>query len=135
MRYERYIVASNERVIPSIVFFMSQCKSTVLGWCVGITRYARRPTEFGLVRPENGTGVIQRFINDSGGDEKRVTLFGESAGVYLVCRRMLGGPREKPLFYRAVVMSGVSGSLMILVQRKEVDKAFDKICEILGIEE
>jgi carboxylesterase type B len=48
---------------------------------------------------------------------------------------MISHLRGRPLFNRAVIMSGILGPLMIPTQRKEANKALNEIWEILGIEE
>lgn len=89
----------------------------------------------GLYDQRMGLEWIQRFIGGFGGDKRKVTLFGESAGGYSICYHMLGRPTEIPLFNRAVIMSGVPGPLMTPVARDEADKAFHEICGMLGIQE
>ncbi|KAF1926766.1 alpha/beta-hydrolase [Didymella exigua CBS 183.55] len=89
----------------------------------------------GLCDQRTGLEWLQRFIGGFGGDESRVTMFGESAGGFSICCHMLGRPSARPLFNRAVIMSGVLGPLMVPVSQSEAGNAFNDICEILGIEE
>ncbi|KAH6642398.1 Alpha/Beta hydrolase protein [Boeremia exigua] len=89
----------------------------------------------GLHDQRTGLQWIQRFVGGFGGDEGRVTLFGESAGGYSICYHMLSPPSPAPLFSRAAIMSGVVGPLMVPVAKEEADTAFHELCEILEIKE
>lgn len=48
---------------------------------------------------------VQRNIDNFGGDNKRITLFGESAGGVSTHFHVLA-PKSQPLFQRAIIQSG-----------------------------
>jgi carboxylesterase type B len=91
---------------------------------------------FGLKDQRNALLWIQKFIDGFGGDKRRVTLFGESAGGYSICCHMLSHqPSSGPLFSRVIIMSGVMGPMMTPVAEDKAAQAFGKVCESLRIEE
>ncbi|KAJ4983659.1 para-nitrobenzyl esterase [Stagonosporopsis vannaccii] len=90
------------------------------------------PLNLGLHDQRTGLRWLQRFISGFGGDETRVTVFGESAGGYSICYHMLG---QEPLFNRAVIMSGVPGPLMVPISLASAEEEFRQICDVLGISE
>jgi carboxylesterase type B len=91
---------------------------------------------FALWDQRNALLWVQQFIEGFGGDKRRVTLFGESAGGYSICCHMLSHPSaDGPLFARVVVMSGVMGPMMTPVSEDGAEKTFGKICAALGIQE
>ena len=53
---------------------------------------------------------VQRNIKGFGGDAKRVTIFGESAGGTSVCNHLIS-PAAKGLFQRAIIQSGTCPSV------------------------
>lgn len=79
---------------------------------------------------------IQKYIDGFGGDKRRNTLFGESAGGFSICCHMLSHcPSSGPLFNRVIIMSGIIGPMFAPIPEEEAAKAFDNICEELGIRE
>jgi carboxylesterase type B len=91
---------------------------------------------FGLWDQRNALLWVQKFVEGFGGDKKRVTLFGESAGGYSICCHMLSHPSaDGPLFSRVIIMSGVMGPMMTPMSEDAAEKTFDKICADLGIHE
>ncbi|KAL6703957.1 hypothetical protein ACN47E_008895 [Coniothyrium glycines] len=84
----------------------------------------------------NALRWLQRFVRGFGGDEQRVTVFGESAGAISICGHMLGKvPESGALFSRAVLMSGVLGPMVGPVSVEEAEARYDEFLEVLGIEE
>jgi hypothetical protein len=76
---------------------------------------------------------LQRFAAGFGGDARRVTVFGESAGAKSICAHMLSAPPEEgPLFTRAVLMSGV---LTTPVLAEEAQRVYESFWAEVGIEE
>lgn len=63
---------------------------------------------YGLGDLINALNWVQKYIKDFGGDPKKVTIFGESAGAMLV-RALLASPKAQGLFYAAISMSGPTG--------------------------
>jgi carboxylesterase type B len=90
----------------------------------------------GLWDQRNALTWIQQFINGFGGDKRRVTLFGESAGGYSICCHMLSHqPYSGPLFSRVIIMSGVMGPMLTPISEDKASKAFEDVCHNLGIQE
>jgi carboxylesterase type B len=91
---------------------------------------------FGLKDQRNALLWIQKFIDGFGGDKRRVTLFGESAGGYSICCHMLSHqPSSGPLFSQVIIMSGVMGPMMTPIAEDKAAQAFGKVCESLAIED
>lgn len=79
---------------------------------------------------------IQKFIGGFGGNEKMVTVFGESAGSMSICSHMLSPPPVSgPLFSKVILMSGVFGPTTTPVTSEEADRLYDRFLTICGIEE
>jgi carboxylesterase type B len=91
---------------------------------------------FGLWDQRNAMLWTQKFIEGFGGDNGRITMFGESAGGYSICCHMLSHlPPAGPLFNRAIIMSGVPGPMLCPLAEEDAKEAFDIICEGSGIKE
>ncbi|KAH7089867.1 Alpha/Beta hydrolase protein [Paraphoma chrysanthemicola] len=91
---------------------------------------------FALRDQANALLWVQKFIAGFGGDESKVTVFGESAGAISICCHMLSHvPSSGPLFQRAVLMSGVLGPMMSPQPKADAEKNFDLFCKSVGIEE
>jgi carboxylesterase type B len=79
---------------------------------------------------------IQRFVEGFGGDPKRVTAMGESAGAKMICSHMLSfPPASGPLFNRAILMSGIPGGHTTPSLPKEAETIYEKLLEKAGIDE
>jgi carboxylesterase type B len=79
---------------------------------------------------------IQKFVSGFGGDEKKVTVFGESAGSISICYHMLRAPPSSgPLFERAVLMSGIIGPTTAPCSREDAEARYEAFLKRLGIEE
>lgn len=74
---------------------------------------------------------IRRNVGRFGGDPRRVTLIGESAGGMSV-NVMLTSPLARGLFQRAVVMSGGNGHTSGAAGRAEVERASIAFSELKG---
>jgi carboxylesterase type B len=91
---------------------------------------------FALQDQRNALLWIQKFIEGFGGDSKRHTVFGESAGGWSICCHMLShAPASGPLFNRAVIMSGVVVPLGGPQAQDKAEEAFGALCEDLGIKD
>jgi len=79
---------------------------------------------------------IQKFIEGFGGDRKKVTAFGESAGSMSICAHMLRQPPSSgPLFQRAILMSGIIGPTTAPLSPESASKTYDSFLRRVGIEE
>jgi carboxylesterase type B len=84
----------------------------------------------------NALRWIQKFIGGFGGDSKRVTVFGESAGSMSICSHMLSSPpAEGPLFNRAILMSGMLGPSTAPTSIEQAQKTYVDFLKRFGIEE
>ncbi|KAF2826387.1 alpha/beta-hydrolase [Ophiobolus disseminans] len=91
---------------------------------------------FGLKDQRNALLWIQKFIDGFGGDEGRVSLFGESAGGFSICCHMLSHPPPSgPLFNRVMIMSGILGPVTAPSSEEDATEVFKKICTNLSIQE
>ncbi|ORY15434.1 Alpha/Beta hydrolase protein [Clohesyomyces aquaticus] len=112
--------------------------SVSLQYRLGALGYLKVPggSNFAPYDQRNALLWIQKFIKGFGGDEKKVTVFGESAGGMSICYHMLAAPPPSgPLFNRVVLMSGVIGPMCAPIPEMEADKVFEQVCEILEIKE
>jgi carboxylesterase type B len=79
---------------------------------------------------------IQKFVGGFGGDRKKVTVFGESAGSMSICSHMLGAPPPSgPLFQRAILMSGILGPTTAPMSLENASKVYKTFLQSMGIEE
>lgn len=113
--------------------------TTSIQYRVGALGFMASPDggkNFGLYDQRNALLWIRRFIEGFGGDNNRMTVFGESAGGYSICLHMLGHqPQEGPLFHRAIIMSGILGPIVAPQPEDEAREVLDKILGGLDIKE
>jgi carboxylesterase type B len=89
----------------------------------------------GLWDQQNALLWIQQFIEGFGGNKRRVTLYGESAGGYSICCHMLSRQQSSgPLFNRVAIMSGVMGPMLTPISECKAGKVFEDVCHDLDIQ-
>lgn len=116
------------------------------GVIVVTINYRLGPLGF-LPQDESGTGGmngiydqiialqwIQNYISSFGGDPKKVTIFGESAGGESVCMLAVS-PRARGLFQRAIMQSGecVNNNWIHGIPNDNVEYGFGLLNELLNI--
>jgi carboxylesterase type B len=75
-------------------------------------------------------------VEGFGGDSKRVTVMGESAGSKMICSHILSSPPlSGPLFNRAILMSGVLSAPTIPALIEEAKQQYETFLEKIGIDE
>ncbi|KAF3048341.1 hypothetical protein E8E12_011706 [Didymella heteroderae] len=103
---------------------------------LGYLQTSREDSNLALNDQRNALLWIQRFISGFGGDEKRVTVFGESAGSISICYHMLREPPSSgPLFQRAILMSGIIGPGTAPCSVEDSEKRYYDFLSKVGIEE
>ena len=60
---------------------------------------------------------MQTNLSAFGGDPSRVTVFGQSAGAFLISHLMVSGRR---LFQRAICMSGAANTMVSLRKKRHI---------------
>ncbi|KAM7182854.1 Alpha/Beta hydrolase fold [Naviculisporaceae sp. PSN 640] len=96
------ILAANEDVIV----IASQYRLGVFGFPGNISGIPGNELNAGFRDQKRALQWIQENIAHFGGDKKRVTIFGESAGAVSVDSQLLSQPFDKPLFHGAILQSG-----------------------------
>ena len=93
----------------------------------------RGAANFGVMDAIAALQWVQKNINQFGGDPKRVTIFGESAGAGLVANLMVS-PQAKGLFHRAIGESSAwsTASVNKLSTLADAEQAGVKIADGLG---
>lgn len=103
---------------------------------LGYLQTSREDSNLALNDQRNALLWIQRFVSGFGGDSKRVTVFGESAGSISICYHMLRAPPSSgPLFQRAILMSGIIGPSTAPCSVRDAEKRYDALLTSLAIEE
>ncbi|KAK6512871.1 hypothetical protein TWF506_009035 [Arthrobotrys conoides] len=72
---------------------------------------------------------IKRFIGGFGGDEDRITVFGESAGSMSIALHLLA---DEPLFSRCAMQSGNIATFGRTLKWDEVNGIYDKLLKSVG---
>ena len=80
---------------------------------------------FGFTDQQVAFDWIQNFIRFLGGDDQNITAVGESAGGISISNQLLAA--ERPIFHRAVCMSGLSSSIPAWTM-KQHDRFFEAVC-------
>jgi carboxylesterase type B len=114
--------------------------SASIQYRLGALGYLHTPepgnANLGLNDQRNALIWIQRFIEGFGGDPKRVTVFGESAGSISICTHMLSSPPiSGPLFHKVILMSGVPAPMTTPVSIESAQQLYQAFLDELGIQE
>jgi hypothetical protein len=103
---------------------------------LGYLQTSREDYNLALIDQRNALLWVQKFIAGFGGDSKRMTVFGESAGSISICYHMLREPPSSgPLFQRAILMSGIIGPSTAPCSVQDAEKRYDSFLAKLGIQE
>ncbi|KAL1794431.1 hypothetical protein ACET3X_007852 [Alternaria dauci] len=93
-------------------------------------------TNLALHDQRNALLWIQKFVSGFGGDSKKITVFGESAGSMSICSQMLSAPPSSgPLFHRVILSSGILGPTTAPMSLENARKTYKDFLERVGIEE
>ncbi len=84
----------------------------------------------GILDQRAALGWVQRNIASFGGDPKRVTIVGESAGAWSVCTH-LASPRSHGLFARAIMQSGACSDALYF-DGKRAEQQADELVAAVG---
>ncbi|POY72113.1 hypothetical protein BMF94_4845 [Rhodotorula taiwanensis] len=108
-------------------------RTDIFGFCASEDLAAEDPEglcgNYGLYDCVKMLEWAQTNIAQFGGDPDRVTVFGQSAGAFLISHLLVSG---KKLFQRAICMSGAANTMML----RPADKAYtaySTILEALGV--
>ncbi|KAJ5108058.1 hypothetical protein N7456_004733 [Penicillium angulare] len=86
---------------------------------------------FGFTDQQVAFEWVQRYIQSLGGDPKKVTAVGESAGGISISNQLLAA--NPPVFHRAVCMSGLSAAIPAWTM-KQHDRLFEAVCDYFQID-
>src|SRR5690554_3172226 len=103
--YQGRRLAAQQQVI--VVNLAYRLGAWGFGWFRDVAPQLEADTNLGLRDQIAGLEWVQRNIAAFGGDPRRVTIFGESAGGFSVAT-LLATPRAQPLFACAIVQSGAA---------------------------
>ena len=112
--------------------------SVSIQYRLGALGYLHTPgnTNLALNDQRNALRWIQKFIDGFGGDRKRVTVFGESAGSMSICAHMLSRPPvEGPLFQKAILMSGSLGPMTAPTSVEDAEEMYTTFLDEVGVKE
>ncbi|GAA5882117.1 hypothetical protein JCM3774_005446 [Rhodotorula dairenensis] len=108
-------------------------RTNIFGFCASEDLAAEDPQglcgNYGLYDCVKMLEWVQANIAAFGGDPTRVTVFGQSAGAFLISHLMVSG---KQLFQRAICMSGAANTMMLRPANKAYN-AYSTILEALGV--
>jgi carboxylesterase type B len=101
-----FLIDSNRMIVVTINYRLG-----VLGFLAhpALTREAGQSGDYGFMDQQAAMRWVQRNIAAFGGDPRRVTIGGESAGGWSVCSH-LSAPGSRGLFSQAIVESGSCAS-------------------------
>lgn len=85
--------------------------------CVWPHPLSRREPRLDQGPPSRPAPQVQTNISAFGGDPSRVTVFGQSAGAFLISHLMVSGRR---LFQRAICMSGAANTMVSLRKKRHI---------------
>jgi carboxylesterase type B len=114
--------------------------SASLQYRVGALGYLHTPeaghANLALNDQRNALLWLQKFVEGFGGDKKKVTVFGESAGSMSICAHMLRQPPPSgPLFQRAILMSGIIGPTTVPLSLENASKTYKNFLKTVGVVE
>ncbi|KAJ6015488.1 hypothetical protein N7540_010079 [Penicillium herquei] len=85
---------------------------------------------FGFTDQKIAFDWVQRYISSLGGNPRKVTAVGESAGGISISNQLLAA--NPPVFHRAVCMSGLSAAIPAWTMRQH-NQFFEAVCDHFGI--
>lgn len=86
---------------------------------------------FGFTDQQVAFDWVQRYISFFGGDMKKITAVGESAGGISISNQLLAA--NPPIFHRAVCMSGLSAAIPAWTMEQH-DRFFEGVCRYFDID-
>lgn len=86
---------------------------------------------FGFTDQQVAFDWVQTYIGSLGGDPRRVTAVGESAGGISISNQLIAA--NPPVFNRAICMSGLSPAIPAWTMEQH-DRFFEKVCRYFNID-